>query len=303
MAGTAVSQAAGVPSNLQSHNRPAGDVTGTSPKNLRHARASRFDSHSGMNLYPLNLVLAVAIASATLFFGYLPARRLTAHFFTRWTLRFGGLWLAVAALTPPEILHYSVLLALICFIAWWRLHGGHGLGGKFWLCLAAGFGLSLAPVLILAVTPMAWPDQSLGRQVLVLISLYVGGAVPGLAFILFLFTRREATEARVPTFGLARLLVWLTLIKLALFVFIKPQWNLMDHGPGHGLYHAPDVLVEFQPTFLFFVLVITCLVSPSLALQAQKKIRSPTPSASGPWLLGLAGLAFGGECLAHWFGL
>jgi hypothetical protein len=214
-----------------------------------------------MNLYPLNLVLAVAIATATLFFGYLPIRLLTARFFTRWTLRLGALWLAVAAITPPEILHYFGLLALLGFIAWWRLHGDHGLGGKLWLCAMAGFGLSLGPVLILAVTPGAWPAVlPAWAQALFLASLYTGGAIPGLAIALYIFTRRGASEAGFRTEGYARLLVGLTIIRiaLALLALIPPLASL-----------------RMNPAAFYVFLLVP------LVFLASKRIKSPRPSTAG----------------------
>jgi hypothetical protein len=226
---------------------------------------------AGMNLYPLNLVLAVALAAATLFIGYLPARRLTARFFTRWTLRFGGMWLAVAALTPPEILHYYVLLALVCFIAWWRLRGGHGLGGKFWLCLAAGFGLSLAPVLIFAVTPRAWPDAlPAWSQALFLASLYTGGAIPGIALALWIFTRREASEAGMHIGALARMPIVLVVVRAACALLGILAMVLIRPGAS-GLY------LEFA----YMAMALDILVLLPAALLASKRIKSPRPSTAG----------------------
>jgi len=241
-----------------------------------------------MNLYPLNLVLAVAIASATLFIGYLPARRLTARFVTRWTLRFGGMWLAVAALTPPGILHYYVLLALVCFIAWWRLHGGHGLGGKFWLCLAAGFGLSLAPVLILAVTPGAWPDAlPAWAQALFLASLYTGGAIPGLAFVLYLFTRREGIDTGVRAWNYTRLLTGLVLFRAALAFLVFGTSATMNPGPVH---------VPFAETPIILAVYIVALFP--AALLASKRIKSPRPSTAGMTLSIIVILGIGAEVLS-----
>ena len=247
-----------------------------------------------MNLYPLNLVLAVALASATAFLGYLPARRLTAHFFTRWTLRFGGLWLAVAALTPPGILHYYGLLALVCFIAWWRLHGGHGLGGKIWLGLAAGFGLSLAPVLILAVTPGAWPDAwPAWRQALFLASLYTGGAIPGLAFMLYVFTRREASEAGMNISQFSKWLFPLVLIRACLaiagLVLVCLDW-IQIPIPWYITARTPDSH-PITASFPWHLVILGALLPP-LARLAVFRINSPRPSAAGPVLLAIAALGF-----------
>jgi hypothetical protein len=242
-----------------------------------------------MNLYPLNLVLAMAVGSALLFFAYLSARQLTEPFFTQATLRFGGLWLLVAALTPPEILHYDLLLAVICFIAWRRLLGGHGLGGKLWLCAAAGLGISLGPVLILAVTPDAWPDGSPAwAQLLFLAALYSSGAMAGLAFALWLFTRPESLDAGVRTAGLAKLLFILILARAAVAIgecFCVP--NLIG-----GSFSVP-----ITGMVLGFYLLILAPFSSVVA----KRLNSPRPSTSGPVLLTMVLLAMAGECMALQF--
>jgi hypothetical protein len=227
-----------------------------------------------MNLYPLTLVLAVAVASATLFFGYLPARRLEAHFFTRWTLRLGGLWLVVAALTPTQILHYDVLIALLCFIAWRQLHGGHGLRGKLWLCLAAGFGLSLGPVLVLAVTPGAWPDASPAwARLLFLASLYTGGAIPGAAFALYLFTRREASAAGINPSGYAR--------ALGALIAIRAVLELAACAASRPIAPWGSLTWRFFTEERIIVLSVFLLALPILGRVARKKVNSPRPSTAG----------------------
>jgi hypothetical protein len=224
-----------------------------------------------MNLYPLNLVLAVAIATATLFLGYLPPRRLESPFFTRWTLWLGGMWLVVAAMTPPTILHYDVLLALIGFIAWRQLHGGHGLRGKLWLCLAAGFGISLAPVLVLAVTPGAWPEaQPAWGQALFLASIYTGGAIPGVAFALWLFTRREGIDTGVRGWNYTRLLIGLVLVRATLAFLVFGMAPQMNPGPAH---------VPFAETPIIPAVYLVTLLP--VALGASRRLKSPRPSTAG----------------------
>jgi hypothetical protein len=236
-----------------------------------------------MNLYPLNLVLAVALASATLCLGYLPPRLLAAPFFTRWTLRLAAGWLALAAITPPEILHYYVLLALLGFFAWWRLRGDHGFPGKLWLCAAAGFGISLGPVLILAVTPGAWPVLwPVWARALFLASLYTGGAIPGLAFVLWIFTRREAIDSGVKAWNYTRLLIAL--------VLVRTGCELLDMATT--LLIRPNAR-DLYPEFAMVALALDILVLLPVAFLVSKLIRSPRPSTAGLGLfaLTLAGLA------------
>jgi hypothetical protein len=198
------------------------------------------------------------------------------------------LWLAVAALAPPEILHYDVLLALICFLAWWRLHSGHGLGGKFWLCLAAGFGLSLGPVLVLAVTPGAWPDASPAwAQVLFLASLYTGGAIPGLAFALYLFTRREGIDSGAKAWNYTRLLIGLVLFRAACALLGTTSMALIRPS-------AQDLYLAFG----MVALALDILVLLPSAFIVSKLIRSPRPSTSGPALFVLIIIGIVAEVVA-----
>jgi hypothetical protein len=251
-----------------------------------------------MDLYPLNLVLAVTVGSATLFFGYLPIRRLEAEFFLRQILRFGAGWLAVAACSPPEILHYDLLLALLCFIAWWRLRAGHGFSGKIWFCAAAGLGISLGPVLILAVRTDAPPGPLLFHLVL----LYLGGSISGLAWVLYIFTRPAASEAGVSVAALPSLLLGFTLLRAATFFLTLLGQPPMNPG-GSALLSAPEILLNLQPIALGLFLFVILLVLPCLAAWARKRCRSPRPSTAGAILLAVGILAFGSECLACWFGV
>ena len=111
---------------------------------------------------------------------------------------FAGLaWMVVGILSPASISHFPIFIGLLCLLAWWRWRGDHGLSGRLWLSVASGLGISLGTVLILAMTPGAYP-AGLGRQILFLAEVYLGGAVIGLAYVLFVFTRKKSTQADVP---------------------------------------------------------------------------------------------------------
>jgi hypothetical protein len=245
-----------------------------------------------MDLYPFNLVLAVAVASATLFLGYLPTRLLRLDLFIRQPLRLGAGWLAVAAASPPEILHYYLVLAILCFVAWWRLRGDHGLGGKLWLCGAAGLGISLGVVLILAVEPAAWPAlKPRWGQALFLVSTYLGGAIIGLAYMLHAFTRPEASRAGVIAVRQANLLLGLIFLQAAgLFL------ALLAAGPMRSPPASPlgasflEGHVLLAPGEIAFVTGVFIL--PILGWQALRKIGSPRPSAVGATLVAICLLGF-----------
>ena len=67
---------------------------------------------------PLNLILAVATASATIFLGFLPTKNIRTTFFARETLKAAIAWIFVAMATPPQIVHYIFLFR---HHVWWSL--------------------------------------------------------------------------------------------------------------------------------------------------------------------------------------
>jgi hypothetical protein len=227
-----------------------------------------------MDLYPLDLVLASALAWSTIFLGGLPTCLIRAPVFTRPVGLAGLGWLVVALLSPTAILHYDIFVGLICLFAWWQLRREEALRGKLWLAVASGLGISLGVVLILAVTPIAYPaGLALWNRILVLASIYLGGAVIGLGGVVYLFTRREPTQTGIPA-GLvqryAQLLFGLTLARAACaFLLAAAPSNEITrdlHGVGWIL--------------LWFVL-------PILSRVALRRARSPAPSTSGAPLLAL----------------
>jgi hypothetical protein len=245
-----------------------------------------------MDIFPLNLVLAAALASAMIFLGVLPPRLLRAPVFRRQILFAGLAWMVVALLSPPAILHYHILFGLVCLWAWRQLRHDNALSGKFWLTVATGLGLSLGVVLILAVTPRAFPPGlGLARQVLLLSSVYLGGGVIGLAYVLYIFTRREATRAEVPKRtvdrGAALLLVLIFLRAVVLLATI-----FLAGGAGNGV--KPGREREIAG-----ILAAEVLIVPLLGFVARWQAHSLTPSTSGWALLGICAFEAGAELLAR----
>ena len=241
-----------------------------------------------MNLYPLDLVLALAVAWGLIFLGRLPTKLLRLEVFYRQIGLAGLAWMVVAGLAPGSVLHFHIFIGLLCLFAWWRWREDHGLSGRLWLSVASGLGISLGVVLILAVTPGAWPVGALlPRQGLVLLGTYLGGAVVGLAYVLFVLTRRAATAADVPV-GLvrdyARLLFWLTL-GWAILAILRPEKSFW-------------VVAMPAEVRLISVSTLSILILVPLAWWAWRRIRSPTPSRSGIPLLILCGLGMVGEIFA-----
>jgi len=137
-----------------------------------------------MDLYPLDLIFAVAAATATIFLGFLPTRNIRSEFFARQIIPLIFIWALVGLASPGAVRHYHYFVAFFCFASWWQFHRDRALSGKMWLSLASGLGVSLGVMLILAVTPRAYPPAlpQLG-QGLLLASIYLGGAVIGLAYV------------------------------------------------------------------------------------------------------------------------
>jgi hypothetical protein len=173
-----------------------------------------------MDVYPLDLILAVATASATIFLGFLPTKTLSSVFFARETLKASLAWMVVAILCPPEIMHYPLILAVLCLVAWWQFRENNAFSGKLWLSLASGLGISVGVMLILAVTPSAYPPGlPLVNQVLLLASIYLGGAVTGLAYSCLSLV--QGSRSGVPQKIIQRyvgLLFWLVLAKGLVFL-------------------------------------------------------------------------------------
>lgn len=252
-----------------------------------------------MDLYPLDLVLAAALASATVFLGSLPIRTLLAPFFTRQVLWAGLAWMIMATASPASILHFHLLLGALCLIAWWKLGGDHGLSGKLWFTAAAALGISLGVVLILAVTPGAYPSEAPAwRDALFLASLYLGGAVTGLAYVVYVLTRREAPREGVSASSFARLLVGLTLARAATFLALFLAQAHMEPAPWTPFERLLGPMgSQVVATFIFGSIL---LALPGLARMALKRTQSPAPSTAGSILLTLCLLSLVTETLLRW---
>jgi hypothetical protein len=241
-----------------------------------------------MDLYPIDLVLAAALAWTTIFLGYLPTRQIVAPIFRRHILAAALAWIVVGLTSPPQIIHYDLLLAVLCLISWHQLRHDHRLAGKLWLIAASGLGISLGVVLILAVTPQATPlTLSIFAHTGRLLAIYLGGAVTGLAYALHVFTRREATHEGIsPRLVLrsAQLLFLLTLARAASLF---------------GLLLTSPLPLGIVPITLGITLF---LLAPSLAWAALQRSHSPAPSRAGPPLLALVILQLLGETTSRWLG-
>jgi hypothetical protein len=175
-----------------------------------------------MDFYPFNLLLAVVTATASIFLGFLPSRNLRTQFFA-WESGKGALaWVIVAVTSPPEIRQWQFILAFVCCFAWRQLWRDRAFSGKIWLSIASGLGISVGVVYILVVTPRALPPGLPAlEKVQLLASIYIGGAVVGLAYVagrIALAHRRSGEIDRAVAQRYFRLLVGLALVRAALLV-------------------------------------------------------------------------------------
>jgi hypothetical protein len=129
----------------------------------------------------LGIVLTSSAGFATAGLGYLPVSQL--RLLGREFLIMTGAWIVIAALSPPEIVHWYLIIAILCLIAWTKREW---LGGKFWLAAAGAIGLSLGMVFPLEVS------ATLGAGTRAdLAALYLGGAGAGLGYIVHVGARRR----------------------------------------------------------------------------------------------------------------
>ena len=237
-----------------------------------------------MDLYPFNLVLAVATASATIFLGFLPTKTVPSTFFAREAVKAFGAWIIVAFSSPSAIVHYPGMLAFFCFASWWNFRRDHALAGKMWLSLASGLGISIGVMLTLAVTPKAYPPNLPALdQTLLLASIYLGGAVIGLAYVCFTLvqsvkTNTGATQSLVqryvgvlPFLALARAAAILaTFLTFSGYFDAKTIWHKVDSttaSPG-----APGFVIDGRISLpALGALSLAVLVLPLLAFLAQRQ--------------------------------
>jgi len=173
-----------------------------------------------MDGFPLNLILAVATASATIFLGFLPTKSISSNFFGKQAVAAIFAWALIAFTSPTQIIQYYLLLAFLCFAAWWNFHRDRALAGKMWLSVASGLGISIGVMLILEVTPRAFPKYLPQlNETLLLISTYTGGAVIGLAYGCFALvqgTHSGITQSLIQRY--VNVLFWLLIAHAAVIL-------------------------------------------------------------------------------------
>jgi hypothetical protein len=162
-----------------------------------------------------SLVLASTTGWAVLAIGFLPVAVLRQRRLE--PLKAAGAWAVVAATAPSAVYHWYLIFALICLIAWTKLDRP---AGKVVLAVAAALGLSLGIVFPLE----ALPGFLASENPIALASLYLGGAVTGLAYALYIVARTP-DPGRTPK-GFAQALLIAMVLWIAL-LGAGPHW--LDH--------------------------------------------------------------------------
>jgi hypothetical protein len=276
-------------------------------------------TRSVMDGFPFDLVFAVATASATIFLGILPTRRIRSNFFARESIKAAFAWVLVMCASPPAIMHFPFFFALLCGGSWWKFSHDSALSGKMWLSVASGLGISLGIVLILAVTPRAYPsDLPLIPQTLLLASIYLGGAVIGLAYAssridLTIGTNSGATHAMVRRYVglLGALVIARATVLLGLFLvtpdmpehvrFTEYELPTTETHLGNGLtvftFSRDQAVGISSETLLLLGLVV--IVIPSLAFLAWRATRFSSRIQPTRFLVAICFLGILAETLAR----
>ncbi len=256
-----------------------------------------------MEIFPLNLVLAVAVAAATIFLGFLPTRTIRSAFFAQESLRAAIAWGLIAVVSPPAIVHYQIFIAILCLGAWWQFRSDKALNGKMWLSIASGLGISLGVMLILAVTPRAYPPGwTQEAHAFLLASIYLGGAVIGLAYVGYTLTQGMATRSGVTNEVIQRYVGLLVVLVLARTVLLVVTASTLVSPFRSGMHSIPEGAENSSYTssllinhFVEFKVAIglSGIVLPCLAFAARRAIRSgkqvqASHALAGICLIGLA---------------
>ena len=263
-----------------------------------------------MQGFPFNLVLAIAIASMTIFIGFLPTKTIRSSFFGLEALKAAFAWIFVTLAVPQGVMHYYIFFAIVCAGSWWQFRHDLGLRGKMWLSVASGLGISLGGMLILATTPAYLPignasvHQELNQmesidQAVLVASIYLGGAVLGLAYVVYILTRQVSTSSGVTNTVVQRyadLLLILVLVRAAMVVV--SYFVLGEMSPGVRTLGSIDFHSHvFGETVLAFILLL--LVMPALAVYVKWGSRMASRIQPTRALVAMIFLGFGAEVLAR----
>lgn len=260
-----------------------------------------------MDIYPLNLILAIAVASATIFLGFLPTRNIRSEFFTRQVLLAVFAWAFIGIASPSAISQYHFIIAFFCFASWWQFRRDRALGGKMWLSMASGLGISIGVMLILAVTPRAYPPTlPQPGQDLLLASIYLGGAVIGLAYVCYVMMQALSTPSGITREQVQRyvgLLMGLVIAR-AIIIWVNFVGQVFFTLPRPGMHSMKDVPYQnwalmSSPNKGHLLIGLTGILLPILAYLARRCARSHSSIQAGFILIGICLVGILAETLAR----
>jgi len=247
-----------------------------------------------MDFYPFNLVLAVIVASITIFLGFLPTRNIRSEFFAPQIVPCLFIWACIAFVSPSAIRHYYFFICFLCFASWLQFRRDRSLSGKMWLSIASGLGISVGVMLILAVTPRAYPPglSDLNRSLL-LASIYLGGAVIGLAYVCHALTQGLSNRSGVTKDQVQRyvgLLVGLVVVRAGVLLALLYQTPEKHFGFGSRM------ATPIQPMLLLGCIVV---ILPVLAFVARRVTRSGSTVQATSVFVGICFVGILAETLAR----
>jgi len=254
------------------------------------------DGISLMDTYPFDLVLAVAVAAATIFVGFLPVKTIPARFFAREAIKAAGAWMLVAAISPLGVMHYPFILAILCFVAWWNFQRDDTFTGKIWFSLASGLGISIGVMIILAITPGSLPVQGDWSQILCLLSIYLGGAMTGLAYVGCMLCREASVRTGITglTQNCLGLLFNLVLIRCLVLLI---EFTAVPGSPCHDIFSL-GAKIGRQPDLLPIAISVF-FITPLLAYLARRAANFSSRLQPARFLVAIIFIGFMTEILAR----
>ena len=251
-----------------------------------------------MDLYPLNLVLAVAVALGLIFLGFLPAPVLAQRVLLGGKVVAAGLiWIFIesdfsAGYHPRSRRHRPRLSRVMVAVAPGK--GTERQDGTFMLASGLRHQHRRRPYLDHGAACLSFPADYRGRTgCFLLASIYLGGAVIGLAYVCFMLTKNLSTDAGVTRDRVRRYVGLLGFLVIArgLVLLVScgirkpvPRLQLLPEDPlhgGHSMAFPPRTFAwrYFLPSLSLVILPVFTLV----AMRATRARASPDPGAAGPY--------------------
>jgi hypothetical protein len=238
-----------------------------------------------MEFTSVRLVLAISTAWATVFLGALPASALRLH--SPAVLKACGAWALVGLTSPGPVRHWYFIFAIICMVSWLRLIRDRALDGKIWLSIAAGLGISIGIVFFIQAAPaLCQGTLPMQEYLLLLASIYLGGATSGLAYAGWVST--PVSTSRTHARDSARLLAVLAALWCTV---VASELRLRPHFGAHALPAR---------TWAFLMSLALATVLSWLAFHA---VRAGAPMRAKRLFAAVAVFAFAVQLFARWLRL